>query len=121
MQLDLELIPRSKSRYFKRPPATYPLDGEKHIQYLVNTKEHMIYLYGQNRIMCFIRDHSSLDDGTPYPINRAKALRILKEKYQYHCNHISHDGSWAKVYIRRVTDQPEIPDSSKLKETEKIQ
>lgn len=102
MQFELDFTPKTKTGKAKRPPATYPLDSKGHLRFLVETKEYMIYLYGQNQHLCFIRDHSSADDGTNYPIMRKDAEEIMGKKYYHHCNHVSHEGGKAKVYVRRA-------------------
>jgi len=77
----------------------YPLDAEGYLRLLVARKEYMVYLYGQNPHMCFVRSHASDDDGIDYPIMRKDALKIMGGKYAHNCNHIRGDRR-AKVFLR---------------------
>lgn len=74
------------------------LDPESHLRRLVENNEPMIFLYGQNPHLCFIRTHCSKDTGKSYPIMRKTALEILKDRYFYRSQHISADKQRAKVY-----------------------
>ena len=102
MQFELDFTPKPKPGKDKRPIPDYPLKSDEHLRMLVETeKQYMIFLYGQNPHMCFVRDHSSIDNGTNYPIMRKDAMDILGKKYYHHSNHVSHDGRKAEVYVRR--------------------
>jgi hypothetical protein len=61
----------------------------------------MIYLYGQNKHLCFIRTHAFNDTEKKFPIMREEAEKILKKKYRHHCGHIGAKNERAKVYLRR--------------------
>jgi hypothetical protein len=103
MQLELNLALIPKREKGKRPIPEYPLRSDNHLRMLVEEeKQYMIFLYGQNPHICFIRDHSSVDNGTNYPIMRKDAMKILGNKYYHHGNHIPGPGEKAKVYIRRA-------------------
>jgi len=84
-----------------KPDVTRPVDSLAHLRQLVEDGEHMIYLYGENPHACFIRTHSSSDDGTLYPVMRKEAVSIMGRHYVHHCNHVSHDKSRARVYLKR--------------------
>lgn len=97
-------MPEQLTLDFSAPKADVckPLDSLAHLRGLVENEEHMIYLYGQNPHMCFVRTHSSGDDGTMYPIMRKEAVSIMGTRYVHHCNHVSHDKSRARVYLRKA-------------------
>jgi len=78
----------------------YPLDSKGHLRRLVAIGEYMIYLYGQNPHLCFIRTHCSQDNGTMFPIMRKDALRIMGDRYRLHCGHEGPSGK-AVVYLRK--------------------
>lgn len=71
------------------PPAK-KMDSVEHLKDLVSKKEPLIFLYGMNPHLCFVRTHSSDDAGFSYPINRNYACLILADHgYYHHSNHIS--------------------------------
>jgi len=92
------------------PPSKYPLNSKKHLAELIEAGEYMLFLYGQNEHVCFLRTHSSSDDGTEYPLMRKDALSIMGEKYFHFSNYLKGDRR-AKVYLRKtrgVKSEPEV-------------
>ena len=69
----------------------------------------LIFLYGNNPNVCFVRTHSTSDNGESWCINREYAVEtLINNGYYYHSNHISHrcigktnDMETAKVYHRK--------------------
>jgi len=101
LSLDLTAKPKKVVTPIRVPKKPTRVDSAAHLHQLLEQKEPMIYLYGQNPHLCFIRTHSSDDTGTMFPIMRKEAEHTLRDQYRFHCSHISHDGQRARVYLRK--------------------
>jgi hypothetical protein len=108
-------LPREKAEYEAlkdvNQQGSKPQEhSEDILRALIVDKEHLIYLYGLDPRLCFIRTHSSNDDGTNFPIIRKNAENILREKYAFHSNY-SHGEKRARVYIFKASPSDRRPKS----------
>lgn len=99
-EVEVEPEPEVEPEVVEAPKS---VDSPGHLRWLVQTGEFLIYFYGENPSLCFIRTHSSDDTEVLFPIMRNEAMSIIGREYVYHCNHISYKGKKARVYLKRRT------------------
>jgi hypothetical protein len=92
-------------------PGQTSCSGEQFLRVAIEDKECLIYLWGANPLICFVRTHSSDDrENVARVINRAEAELLLTQVgYSFYCTQ-KRQGRWgdgsprthvAKVYWRK--------------------
>ena len=88
-----------------------PKDCVGHLTAIAGSKEPLVFLYGENPHLCFVRTHSSDDNGSSWPVMRKEAVRVLEGRgYYHHSNYTSH----------RCIGQTDTPEKAKVYRFDKV-